>query len=367
MATAPPRRRRAETTDATMRSRLDTLLHAIDAELDRRRVDAQLEPAGGAPVDIAQLSSISGDLAGLVGHGIDGALRVAGLDRGDLSRAVRGGFDVLNRRAEHARAVREGATTADEFGFDREWTETWLPLFTWIYRSWWRVRSVGVENVPADSRALLVSNHAGVVPYDGAMIRTALYLEHPAKMHARALVLDGLMNMPFASWFIRRTGNTLANMRDAELLLRHEQPVLVFPEGAKGTGKPYGERYRLRRFGRGGFAEIAMRTGSPIIPISVVGSEEIHPMLGDIAPLAKLLGLPYLPVTPTFPLLGPLGLLPLPSSWIIEFHEPIPTAHYTARDAKDPATVLAVSDQVRDVIQQGVYRNLERRGSVFAG
>ena len=365
MATAT-RRRRAESTDATVRNSLDVLLHAIDAELDRRRVEAELEPAGGAPVDIEHLSSIGGDLVGLLNLGFNGAARLAALDRSDVTRAIRGGFDILNRRAAHARGQRAGASTTDEFGFDREWTETWLPLFTWIYKSWWRVSTIGIENVPSEGRALLVSNHAGVLPYDGAMIRTALYVDHPAKLHARALVLDGLMSMPFASWFIRRTGNTLANTRDAELLLRRDQPVLVFPEGAKGTGKPYAERYRLRRFGRGGFAEIAMRTGSPIIPISVVGSEEIHPMLGDIAPLAKMLGLPYLPVTPTFPALGPLGLVPLPSSWIIEFHEPIPTDHLSG-DAGDPAAVLALSDQVRGVIQDGVYANLERRGSVFAG
>jgi 1-acyl-sn-glycerol-3-phosphate acyltransferase len=227
------------------------------------------------------------------------------------------------------------------------------------------VKTVGIENVPGDTRALLVSNHAGVVPYDGGMISLALYFEHPAKRFARALVLNGLMNMPVASWFVRRSGNTLANMRDAEMLLRRDQPVLVFPEGAKGTGKLYKDRYRLRRFGRGGFAEIAIRTGAPIIPISVVGSEEIHPMLADLAPLGRLFGLPYGPITPTFPWLGPLGLIPLPSSWIIEFHEPIPTDGYTHADADDPAAVLALSDQVRDVIQQGVYRNLERRGSVF--
>lgn len=368
MATAPPRKpvRRANAADATVRAGLDRLVHAIDRELDRRRADAQLETAGEPPVDIEQLSSVRGDLPALIGHGINAALRMASTNRGDVRRLVRSGFNFLNTQAKLGARTRAGQTRTDEFGFDEEWTEAWIPVFEWVYRNWWRVTAMGVENVPATGRVLLVSNHAGVVPYDGAMIRAALYLEHPAKRHARALVLDSLMSLPVASWFVRRSGNTLANIADAERLLRRDLPVLVFPEGSKGPGKLYRERYRLRRFGRGGFAEIAIRTQSPIVPVSVVGSEEIHPMLADIAPLAKLLGLPYAPITPTLPWLGPLGAVPLPTSWIIEFHEPISTTEYDSAHANDPATVLALSDRVRDVIQKGVYRNLERRGSVFA-
>jgi len=367
MSTVAPRRsvHRTKAADASIRAGLDRLLHGIETEIDRRRSEAQLEPAGVTPVDIEQLSSVGSDFPRLVGHGMGAALRLASAGRADLERIVRGGFTFLNRQAALGRAQREGRVTTDEFGFDQEWTESWLPLFEWIYRHWWRVRTVGIENVPANGRVLLVPNHAGVVPYDGAMVRTALYLEHPAKLHARALVLDSLMSLPVASWFVRRSGNTLAHIADAQRLLRRDLPVIVFPEGAKGTGKPYRERYRLRRFGRGGFAQIAMSTGAPIVPVSIVGSEEIHPMLFDVAPLANLLGLPYVPITPTLPLLGPLGLVPLPSSWIIEFHPPIPTTDHDPSDANDPAVVLALSDRVRDVIQEGIYRNLERRGSVF--
>jgi 1-acyl-sn-glycerol-3-phosphate acyltransferase len=179
-------------------------------------------------------------------------------------------------------------------------------------------------------------------------------------------VLTGLFSMPGASWLVRRTGNTLAHNADALRLLESDELVLVFPEGAKGTGKPYADRYRLRRFGRGGFVEMALRTGSPIIPISIVGSEEIHPNLAEIPALAKLLGMPYAPVTPTFPWLGPAGLIPLPSSWIIEFHPPLQLSAEERKAAGDPAAMLAISDRVRDVIQAGVYRNLRRRKSVFA-
>jgi len=147
-------------------------------------------------------------------------------------------------------------------GFDREWTETLLPLTAGVYRTWSRVRAIGVDNVPAQGRALLVSNHPGVIPYDGAMVRTALLLEHAQPRHARALVLNGAFSMLGASWLIRRTGNTLAHDADARRLLENDELLLVFPEGTKGTGKPYADRSRLRRFGRGGFVEVALRTAA---------------------------------------------------------------------------------------------------------
>jgi 1-acyl-sn-glycerol-3-phosphate acyltransferase len=198
------------------------------------------------------------------------------------------------------------------------------------------------------------------------MVRTALLLEHQQPRHARALVLDGLFSMPGASWLMRRTGNTLAHNDDARRLLDSDELVLVFPEGTKGTGKPWSDRYRLRRFGRGGYVEVALRTGSPIIPISIVGSEELHPNLAEIPAVAKLLGVPYAPITPTFPWLGAAGLIPLPSSWIIEFHQPVQLSAEERDAAEDPGRILAISDRVRDVIQAGVYRNLDRRQSVFA-
>jgi len=141
--------------------------------------------------------------------------------------------------------------------------------------------------------------------------------------------------------------------------------VAVFPEGVKGTGKPFAERYRLQRFGRGGFVEIALRAGAPIVPVAVVGSEEIYPKLGEVPALARALGAPFFPVTPTFPWLGPLGVVPLPSKWRIEFCEPIATAHHGPDAASDRGLVLELTDQVRETVQQAVYANLVRRGSSF--
>ncbi len=363
---AAPTRRRASAGDAGLRVAAHRLLDAVDRELERRRVEADLEPARAAPVDIERLSSLRRGLPGLAALSAAGLRRLATIDAGDVASATRNVADFVNTHAQLAQRRRRGETTVDEFGFDQEWTETLVPLVAWVYRNWWRVRAIGVENVPAEGRALLVSNHAGVIPYDGAMVRAALLLEHAQPRHARALVLNGLFSMPGASWLVRRTGNTLAHNKDALRLLENDELVLVFPEGAKGTGKPYADRYRLRRFGRGGFVEMALRTGSPIIPISVVGSEEIHPNLAEVPGLARLLGMPYAPVTPTFPWLGPAGLVPLPSSWIIEFHPPLQLSAAERNAAGDPGAMLEISDRVRDVIQDGVYRNLKLRKSVFA-
>ena len=253
----------------------------------------------------------------------------------------------------------------DDFGFDQEWTESLLPVFRWIYHNYWRVDTTGIENVPASGRALLVSNHAGVLPWDGAMIKTAIFEEHPNPRHARALIAQFFFQLPFLGWFLRRTGQTVGHPDDTLRLLARDELVLVFPEGVKGTGKPFSERYKLRRFGRGGFVSVAIRSGAPIVPISVVGSEEIYPMLGEIPGVAKLTGMPYFPYTPLFPWLGALGFLPLPSKWRIQFHEPVRTDELPPEAAEDQNLVMQVSDQVRDTIQEGLYENLKLRRGTF--
>ena len=218
---------------------------------------------------------------------------------------------------------------------------------------------------PAHGRALLASNHAGILPWDGTMISVALLREHPLPRHPRFLVLNWAFDLPWISAFIRKVGGVVASPYNALRLLEQDQLVAVFPEGVKGTGKPFGERYQLQRFGRGGFVEIALRTGAPIVPVAVVGSEEIYPKLGDVPALARLLGAPFFPVTPTFPWLGPLGVVPLPSKWRIEFCEPIETAQFGPDAAGDRGLVLELTELVRDTVQQAVYANLVRRGSAF--
>ncbi|MCB0856559.1 MAG: acyltransferase family protein [Solirubrobacterales bacterium] len=254
----------------------------------------------------------------------------------------------------------------DEWGFDEEFTETVFPIFEFLYSTWWRVQVEGASNVPAHGRTLLVANHSGVIfPFDGAMIATAIQKEHPLPRWMRAMVLNWAFDVPFVSFILRRLGGVAANPANLTRLLEADQPVMVFPEGQKGFGKSFADRYRLQRFGRGGFVEVALETASPIVPVAVVGAEEIYPKLGESKPLARLIGSPYVPITPTFPWLGPLGLLPLPSRWRIEFLEPIDLSGYGPGSSEDRSLVFDLSEQVREQIQDAVYRGLVERGPAF--
>jgi 1-acyl-sn-glycerol-3-phosphate acyltransferase len=275
--------------------------------------------------------------------------------------------DVWDRRVAGALAFLRNRLTGDydvdEFGFDQELTDgVFLPLLRRLYRDWFRVEVHGAENLPADGPALVVANHSGVIALDALMLSVAVHDEHPAGRYLRLLGADLVFRMPLISELARKHGSTLACSADAERLLGAGELVGVFPEGFKGVGKLYRDRYKLQRFGRGGFVSAAMRTGTPIVPVSIVGAEETYPMLGNIKPLARLLGIPYFPVTPTFPWLGPLGLIPLPSKWLIAFGEPIGTAKY-GDQADDPAVVFNLADQVRETIQQTLHRLLDERGA----
>jgi 1-acyl-sn-glycerol-3-phosphate acyltransferase len=259
-----------------------------------------------------------------------------------------------------------GEYQVDEFGHDPDLVEHVLaPLLRPLYRHWWRVEVRGLEHIPENGAALVVGNHAGTLPFDAMMVALAVLDEHPAHRTLRMLAADIAFSLPVVAPLARKSGNTLACPEDAERLLRAGELVGVWPEGYKGLGKPFSERYRLQRFGRGGFVEVALRTGAPIIPVAVVGSEEIYPMIGNLRRLARLLGVPYVPVTPTFPLLGPLGMVPLPSRWVIEFCPPIPTDGYGPEALLDPMAVFDLTDQVRDTIQRAIYRNLADRGGAF--
>jgi 1-acyl-sn-glycerol-3-phosphate acyltransferase len=259
-----------------------------------------------------------------------------------------------------------GDYSVDEFGFDPELTDTVLmAALRPLYSSWFRVETRGLDNVPAEGGALVVANHSGTIALDAVMTQLALLDHHPAHRHLRMLGADLVFSTPFLGEVARKTGATLACNADAQRLLERRELVGVWPEGFKGVGKPFTERYKLQRFGRGGFVSAALRTGVPIIPCAIVGAEEIYPKLGNIKVLARLLGLPYVPVTPTFPWLGPLGLVPLPSKWIIAFGEPIPTDQLDRDGADDPMLVFNLTDQVRETIQHMLYTLLMARRSVF--
>jgi len=258
-----------------------------------------------------------------------------------------------------------GDYSVDEYGFDAEITQHFfMAAIRPVAEKWFRIEVRGVENIPASGGALVVSNHSGTIPVDGLM--TAVTIHDHAHRFLRPLGADLVFRLPVVSELARKGGVTLACNDDAERMLKGGEIVGVWPEGFKGIGKPYSERYKLQRFGRGGFVSAAIRTGVPIIPTSVVGAEEIYPLVGNIPSLARLLGVPYIPITPLFPLLGPLGLIPLPSKWIIEFGEPIRTDEYDAGAADDPMLVFNVTDQVRETIQQTLYGLLMQRKSVFS-
>jgi 1-acyl-sn-glycerol-3-phosphate acyltransferase len=259
-----------------------------------------------------------------------------------------------------------GNYAVDEFGFDPEFTDkVLLNLVRPLYRNWFRVEVSGLENVPSDSAALVVANHSGTVALDAIMTQVALHDEHPAHRNLRMLAANLVFQLPVVADLARKAGHTLACNPDAERLLRAGEVVGVWPEGFKGIGKPFSERYRLQRFGRGGFVAAALRTKAPIIPTSIVGAEEIYPMIGNAKLLARMFGLPYFPITPTFPWLGPLGMVPLPSKWFIHFGEPIPTDEFPENAADDPMLVFDLTDRVRERIQQQLYDLLAKRPSVF--
>ncbi len=274
----------------------------------------------------------------------------------------------LARAAELVSRRLRGEYHEDGWGFDEEFAEAVYPLFEFLYDVWWRVEAEGVRNVPAHGRALLVSNHAGALfPFDASMILLAIMKQHPLPRWARFLVLDWAFVLPFISAFMRRVGGVPASKHNAARLLEEDELVMVFPEGVKGTGKQFSERYRLQRFGRGGFVEVALRTRSPIVPVAVVGSEEIYPKLGDARPIARAVGAPFIPVTPTFPWLGPLGLIPLPSKWRIEFCEPIDLSEHGPEAADDRRLLFEVSERVQETIQAKLYENLVKRRAAFIG
>ena len=278
----------------------------------------------------------------------------------DWERKLAGGLAFLRRRIT-------GDYPIDDFGFDADLTEhVLLPPLRPLYDKWFRVETRGLDNVPDVGGALVVANHSGTIPVDALMTSLALLDHHPARRHLRLLGADLVFTVPIVAPLARKSGNTLACNADAERLLSSGELVGVFPEGFKGIGKPFSERYKLQRFGRGGFVSAALRTGTPIIPCSIIGAEEIYPLIGNVKSLARLLGVPYIPITPLFPLLGPLGLIPLPSKWIIEFGEPIETAHLGGpAAAEDPMLVFILTDQVRETIQSTLYTLLMQRRSVF--
>jgi 1-acyl-sn-glycerol-3-phosphate acyltransferase len=267
---------------------------------------------------------------------------------------------------EFTRRQMAGETEVDQFGFDPEFNSSVLmPLARALYQHWFRVRMKGLDHVPAAGPALVVANHSGVLPLDAIMLQSGLHDEHPAHRNLRLLGADLVYELPVLAQLARKAGHTRACPAGAHQLLRSGELVGVFPEGFRGIGKPFSERYKLRRFGRGGFTVSAIGARVPIIPCAIVGAEEIFPMLGNAKPVARMLGLPYFPITPLFPWLGLFGAIPLPSQWIIEFCPAVPTSGYPPGAEEDPVVIAEVTAAVRGTIQRKLDELLVERGPAF--
>ncbi len=257
----------------------------------------------------------------------------------------------------------------DDWGRSQRIFDLVEPLLDFYYRHWFRVDVEDIENVPSSGGALIVSNHSGALPPDAPMIMQAIRHEHPRPRPLYMLGEDWFKGYPGVGMLANKIGLVGAHAANAQRLLRDEERlVLVFPEGQKGSRKLYWQRYRLRRFGRGGFVRTAMRAGVPIVPAAVMGAEEAMPIFARVPLLERLTGLIYFPVNHAFPHFGPAaGLMYLPAKFRIRFLEPIDLAGYGPEDADDIALVGRLSERIRLRIQEELDDLVLARRSVWFG
>ncbi len=273
-------------------------------------------------------------------------------------------FTNLGRRIS-AFGMSERSGEVDEFGMDELVLRRVRPLLDLLHDHYWRVDVDGERWLPEAGPCLLVANRSGILPYDGLMLAHAVERARSAVGRPRFLVADWLITLPFVQPYLARLGGVRACRENAERLLEAGRFVIAFPEGVKGAAKVFRERYRLKRFGRGGVVRVALESGVPLVPVGVVGAEEAHPILFKLHTPARALGLPFLPVTPTFPLLGPLGVLPLPSKWVIRIGKPLALDHLEPDAASDELLVSRLTEELRSQIQSLVEIGLSDRESTW--
>jgi 1-acyl-sn-glycerol-3-phosphate acyltransferase len=279
----------------------------------------------------------------------DGNIRSA---LGAIVEAIRSGYGDKPERAQEQ----------PDAGYDPAFVQRTAPLLEFLWSRYFRVRLLGVNNIPDNGAALLVGNHSGGIPYDGAMLLHGVRREHPHHRHVRPLVANFAFRSGWMANVVARVGCVRASMENALPMLARGELVAVFPEGLKGVGKMYRERYRLARFGRGGFVRLAREAQVPLLPVAIIGAEEIHPVIGKITRLAEPLGIPYIPITPTFPWLGPLGLLPVPTKWTIQIGPPI-----APPKLGDESGTARVAEEVRSAIDTMIADLLAQRRSILFG
>jgi 1-acyl-sn-glycerol-3-phosphate acyltransferase len=253
----------------------------------------------------------------------------------------------------------------DEFGYDPKFEDFVKPIFKFLYEKWWRVEVEGGENIPHKGRVLFVANHSGTLPWDGAMIKYYVREIHPSHRDIRPLAENFVYYLPFAGTIMNRVGGVRACQENAEILLMRDEAVIVFPEGVKGIVKHFSLRYKLQRFGRGGFVKLAIRTRSPILPVAVVGAEEIYPVIAKFDSLGKIFNLPTVPIVLNMILLGPFGFIPFPSKWYIKFGKIIDVSEYPPEAAEDDILVNQISQEVRARIEDMIAELLAKRKSIW--
>jgi 1-acyl-sn-glycerol-3-phosphate acyltransferase len=260
-----------------------------------------------------------------------------------------------------------GEYDTDEWGLDWEILDAMRPFLSFLYKVYWRVETTGIEGIPNEGRALLVANHSGQLPWDGLMVSAAVLSEQPAQRLVRTLYDSFTPRVPFASAWLARLGQALATVENGTRMLSEEELVAVFPEGNQGMGKPYKERYKLARFDQVDFVKMALNTGAPIIPVSVVGAEETNISLAKLSTRSGAAALPYFPISLTFPWLGLLGFAPLPTKWYIDFGEPMAVDNYGPEAGDNLVLISQLTDQVRHAVQDMLQDRLAQRRSAFFG
>ncbi len=256
------------------------------------------------------------------------------------------------------------AGSSDQYGFSPEIIKQWMPLLQFLYEGYFDVKTVGLENIPRDGRAVLIGNHTGVLPVDAFMTAAGIFLQHEAPRRVRCLSHDFLQTTPFLKDLVKGFGAVPARYAVAKSLLENEELVFFYPEGARGTGKPFSLRYRLMDFDPG-FVKAAIETGSPIIPITTIGGDEIYPLLGNFRSLARAIGAPYFPVTASFPWLPfPANIIPLPIKFLIKIGKPI-YLDYPKERAADRRLRLQIARDFQYEIQKEVNGLLKQRKSPF--
>jgi len=283
----------------------------------------------------------------------------------------KGAWYILNQtvqfQTETVKRRLHGEYETDEWGFDPEVMEAVMPFFEFLYRKYWRVTTTGLEHVPGTGRALLVCNHSGQLPFDGSMLATAIRYDHPSNRLVRTMFASWFPTLPVVAPLFVKCGQVTATEDNGIRLLDNGELVSVFPEGIKGVGKLYKDRYHLVRFGRGGFIRMALKTQTSILPVSIVGAEETYISLAKSDLMAKMIGFPFFPITTTFPWLGPLGFIPLPTKWTIDIGAPIPMDGYGPKADQNLMLVSQLTDQVRGIVQKMINERLAQRKSVFRG